>query len=465
MANDVKPRGRPVPDYNRISRAGAPKWRSQNVPALGTPVESANLLLNKSVATLAKAGSGPGNPIMAGLGARIQFGIPRGNRITGLFIFQKHGAMGNNLVGDISQAGFFGTYDFMAGSGLTIAGDHVNGAVRNFLRADFRRGGSDNKEIWISTYEPDVVTLNGERVLGDDLQPVEIVASIVDGSRDWLDITCDFMASWNDEFQALHRGGTEQVEAGFRKAYGGALFVSFFDTITATEGVGVECNPVTQQYIYFQRTLQVQNTAGLKHVTARFRSELDSTFAVDVPMLIRVVEPPSEQCTPPLSDPCTDLYLKKGAALPVDVPAVPSTPMVQVVAGVEGDPVAQDLLVVQIRGQLVGAAPRMVIDKYAQVASAPALAGARYTQVGATETYLPLIKTASGAPTPPHGAPQRFSVAFSVSQLKADNVALIVVHLAEDDHLSPPIVVNGPSARSIGLMPIGGTGGGPSCAY
>lgn len=464
MAN-VKPRGRPQPDHNRITRAGAPKWRSQSIPSLGTPVENANLLLNKSVATLAKAGSHPGNPILKGLGVRVQFGIPRGNRITGFAIYQKHGKEGGNLVQDISQAGFFGTFDFMAGSGQTVAGNHVDGAVRNFFRASFAKGGDDCKECWIQDYEPDVVTLNGEAALDDDLEPVEIVASIVDGSRDWLDITVDFMPSWNDEFQGLHRSAGQQAEAGFRKAYGGALFISFFDTTPGTEGVGVECNPVNKAYIHLQRTLQVQNTAGLKHVTARFRSEQDSTFVVDVPLLIRVVEPEAEQCTPPLAEPCTDLYLKRGTALPEGLPSVPSEPDEQVVEGEAGEPLGQDLLFIQVRGQIVGATPRLLVDQFAQVASAPALAGARYTQVGSQESYLPLVADASGAEAPPHGAPKIFTIALSVNQLKEDNVATIVVHLAEDDHLGPGIIINGPKARSIGLMPIGGSGGGPTCAY
>ncbi len=463
--SDVKPRGRPGADYNRISRAGAPKWRAQNIPALGTPRENANLLLNKTVAALAKAGTNPGNPVMAGLGVRAQFGIPRGNRITGWYIFQDRNAMGNNLVRDISQAGFFGVYDFMAGSGLTVAGDHVNGAKRNFLRLDFQKGGSDEREIWISAYEPDVVTLNDQNGLDENLAPVEVVASIVDGSRDWLDITVDFMPSWNDEFQALHRAGADQLEAGFRKAYGGALYVSFFDTTPGTEGVGVECNPVTQQYIYFQRTLQVENTAGVKHITARFRSQQDSTFVVDVQLLVRVVAPDAEQCTPPLGEPCTDLYLKKGTALPADVPGVPSVPGEQVVEGVEGAAVSQDLLLIQLRGATVGASPTVTLDLYTQVASAPALAGARYSQFGTQLVYLPLVTDASGPTVPPFGAPKRYCIALSVSALRANNIALIVAHVADGEHLSAPVAVNGPAARSIGLMPIGGTGGGPTCAY
>lgn len=456
---------RPVPDYSKISRANKRSLR-RVVPAFMEPTENANATLNKESATLGRAGSGEDNPILSGLGVRIQISLAAGDTLLGLWLFRDHADVGGNLVRQAAVAGRFATYDFMAGSGQTAAGTSATGAVRNFVRYQ-TKGGTKEKDFWIKTYQHDVVTVQGEACLDEaTLDPVEVVATIVDDSRDWLDLPIDFLASWNDEFHVQHRRSDADVEAGFLKAYGGALVVSFFDTSTDEEGVGVQVNPVTQALIRNRRTIQVQNTEGLKEITVRFRSKTDSSFVVDVPILIRVIEPDTESCAVPAIEPCTDLYLPATSAIPEDSPGEASDPEVTAVAGVEGDVVPYDLLVVTVRGATVGASPVLRVRKWAWVESGTAMAGARLTQVGDDVDYLPLVRGGSSPdPGAPYGSPKRFTIAFSKAQLQADNVALLNIMIVDGDHVSAPVTVPGPQARAPMFFAPGGTGGGPTCAY
>ncbi len=454
---------RRLPDYRKITRADHPSYGHQ-VPRMSEPVENANLVQNKEVRTLNRAGSGRDNPILAGLGVRIQIGLAAGETLKGLWLFQDHRSIGANLINQVAVSARFATYNFMAGSGQTVAGDAETGAVKNFVRYQ-TDAGTEEVEFWLKQYGPDVVSLDGENALDDDLEPVTFQATIEHAADDWLDIPIDFFVSWNDEFHVQHRRTDDDVEAGFAKAYGGSYVVSFFDTATDDEGVGVQVNPVTQALVKSRRVLQVQNTAGLKEITVRFRSKIDSSFMVDVPIKILVVAPDAEACEVPEVMPCTDLYLKLGTALPEGLPGEPSVPGVQVEEGVEGAILTQELLVVTVRGATVGASPVLRVQKKAWVASTPALAGARYADVGSPEDYLPLVQDSTlPNPGPPYGDPHRYTIAFSVAALASQNVALLNIMLVDGDHVSEPVPIAGPQARAIGFMPIGGTGGGPVCA-
>ncbi len=462
------PYGRPqvrTPDWSRIKRANAPRLMGA-VPALNVPRENANVILNKQVATLNRAGSNPGNPILSGLGVRIQIGMGLNDRLIGLYLFQEPGARGANLVSEAAIAGQYATFGFQAGGGRTVAGDPTNGAAKNFVRWITEAGGNE-KEFWIKSYDSDVVKAADQACLDPDtLLPVAIDLGIVDAGRDWIVVPVDFMPSWADEFQALGDPSGQQGQAGFKKAYGGALFVSFFDTATGIEGVGVQVNPITIQAIADTRSIEVENTEGLKEITVRFRSEAGSPFYVDVPIQFTVEAPDEEPCDPPASEPCSSVYLPVDTALPADCPSEPSEPGVQVEAGVEGEPLDVPLLVVSLHGTLVGAAPKLRVRKYEWVANAQAIAGADLQQVGDDEDYLPLVLDGD-APVlaPPYGDPHRMTIAFSTTQLAVDNVAFISVAVLDGDHLSSAVTIPAPRARAVATMPIGGLGGGTICAY
>lgn len=456
----------PTPDWRGIARANSPALVAA-VPMLSEPRENANVILNKQVATMNRAGSNPGNPILAGLGVRIQLGIGVGDFLKGLYLYQNRDALGANLVGEVAHAGQYATFDFMAGSGRTVSGDHASGAAKNFLRVA-SDAGTYERQLWIKSPDPDIVTANGQACLDASLNPIEIPLTIVNISRQWIDVDVDFMPSWNDEFGVLARADSQQVEAGFKKPYGGALFVSFFDKTPGTEGVGVQVNPITQAQISTVRSIQIENTAGTKDVTVRFRSRQDAGWFVDVNIRFVVTAPDVEACNPPFSEPCSAVYLKAGTPCPANCPAVASVPGVQVTAGTPGAPLAQDLLVVTIHGTTVGASPKIRVREWLWVANAKALAGADLQQIGLDQDYLPYVQTGdSPVEAPPYGSPHRLTIAFSVVQLKNDLVALLEATVIDGDDVSPPIAIPGPKARDIGLLPIGGTGGSGDdiCAY
>lgn len=457
----------PFPDHRRIHRASDPRLRGLS-PALREPVENGNAVVNAVALTLNRAGSHRRNPILAGLGLELSIPLGMGDDLKGIFVFQKRSRLGSNVKAQatLQAPGVFG-FKFMVGSGHSVAGTAAAGPVLNYVRVQTARG-SYEKEFWAQGPEGDIVTLNGEAALDpESLEAVEIVAEIVDGSRPWLEVRTDFMVGWSDEFGVLHRRGTDDVEAGFKKAYGGAAFVSFFDDgEDPEEGVGVQVNPLNQVPIENRRTIQVQNTVGLKSLKARFRSKQGSPYFVDVPIRIRVVDQ-DEVCLAPQTMPCVDLFVKAGSATPAGLPSSASVPMVQVVPGPAAT-VNQDLLYITIRGATVGGAPKMRIRRWSLTPSPAALMGARTVHLDDVD-YLPLIQH-SGLPvvSEPYGDPHRYTVALSVAQLKADDVSSMDVTLVDGTKPGMPIQILGPMARELGFMPIGsggvGTGGGAVCA-
>lgn len=460
-------RGRaPFPDHRRVHRATEPRTRGL-APALYNPIENGNQVENAVSLLLNRAGSHPGNPILAGLGMELSMALGQGDDLKGIYLFQRFSQLGNNLrqQATLQAPGVYGL-TLLVGSGQTVAGTPAAGPKKNYVRVHTTKG-SFEKEFWAQEFEHDVVTLNGEAALDpESMEPVEVTAEIVDGSREWLEVRTDFMVSWGDEFHHLHRATDPEPEQGYAKAYGGAKWVSFFDTTPGTEGVGTQVNPITQVAVHSRRTIQVQNTVGLKAITARFRAKQGSPYFVDVPLLIRVVDQ-DEVCLAPVTQPCTDLYVKAGSSTPAGLPSEASEPLVQVVPGPDGT-VEQELLYITIRGATVGGAPKLRIRRWALNASGPALMGARLVQMDDVD-YLPLIQSAGTPETEaPYGAAKRYTVALSVAQLSADNVAFIEAVLVDGTKPGMPVAVLGPKARDLGFLPIGaggkGTGGGPVCS-
>jgi len=63
-----------------------------------------------------------------------------------------------------------------------------------------------------------------------------------------------------------------------------------------------------------------------------------------------------------------------------------------------------------------------------------------------------------------YGDPKRLTIVLALAPLNADNIAFLGVSVADGNDISEEILIAGPKARSIQFMPIGGTGGGPTCA-
>lgn len=456
--------GAPVPNYRRLTRVTDPALRGL-VPAMAQPADNANQTVARAAGLLYRAGSSPRNPILAGIGTRLTFQIGDDDRLRAVYAFQKHGTPGPNLLNQLSLLGD-NTFalDFLVGAGLLVNGSPAAGAVQNFLRIESKAGAFE-KTVWAKSYDHDVVTVEGQNALAaGTLAPVEIVAQIIDASRDWLDLTIDFMVSWNDEFQVLHNRNAEDIERGNTKPYGGAKFVSFFQT-GEDEGVGSEVNPVTKVETANQHTLQVENAVGLKHVTVRFRSKADSIYFVDVDILIRVIAEPACDCTTPLSERCGEQLLKAGATIPVALPVVASTPGVQVVAGAPGDPVARDLMYFAIHANTAGAAAKLNVKRFAAVMSTQDVAGFVYELISDLD-YLPLTSPAA-APDPgaPYLGPVQMTVAFDKLLEKLAGVALYVMAAKDGDHVSTAQAFPGPAIRDTQFFPSGETGGTDECFY
>ena len=295
----------PAPDHSRIRRATQPRLR-QPIPAINHAVENANVVLNKVALTVNRAGSNPSNPILAGLAANIEVNLGIHDSLRGVFLYQDLPTPGPNLRAQATSfgPGIYGL-EFVAGQGQTITGDQTIGAQKNFLRVKSAFG-SFEREFWVKDYDPDVVAVNGQQALDTiTLEPVAIDVPQVSSGAPLVQANIDFMVSWNDEFQALHNAENQYLDPGFLKSYGGAAFVSLFQTGMG-EGSGTEVVAVTQQPIMDMHTLELQNTGGLKHVTARFRSKLDSASYVDVPFLCNVIPLPTCPECPDTECPCTE---------------------------------------------------------------------------------------------------------------------------------------------------------------
>jgi hypothetical protein len=432
-----------------------------------SPLENANQVLAKIGLTMNRGGSTRGNPILSGLGVRTEYALGIDDILTAVYLYQDRTNLGLNLRSQVLAAapGIL-ALEFLAGAGTTVAGSPVTGARRNFIRWDSKRGAVE-REFWIKSKDPDIVTVGGFSALDPTtLLPVFRQFSIIGGGP-WLTIPVDFMPSWNDEFLALHRDGNPEIEPGFAKAYGGAKFVSFFDEVPGTEGVGTAVEPITDAEISTLRQINVQNTPGQKKLTARFRSKAGSVYFVDSPVWIEVLGAPTVICNSPhnYTEVKEEFFTKCGDPPPPDCPGVPGTPVG------EGDPhgpppvvwpggpVPQPLVIVGIHGASVGT-PRLVVRKWKLEASAGDPQGAKLTQVGADEFYTTLQAASGEAPLGgPYAAPVRHRIALDYDADKAADVAYYEVWLDDDTLGSPlrkrsaPILVAGPKARDIGGFP------------
>lgn len=452
----------PALQHSRIHRADEPRLRHP-IPAMQLPIENANQTLNRVVATLYRGGSNAGNPILSGLATRIQFHLSALDAVVGLYIFQDHALLGPNLSSKVFNIapGIYGA-DVVFGSTYTKAGTPATGAVRNFVRIQTKFGTTE-REFWVKSKDADIVVLNQLPALDPVTLTAVFISAPIVGAGAWLDVSIDFFASWNDEFQVLHNAKNPFLDTGFLKAYGGAQFVSFFDTTPGTQGVGVAVNPVTDAAIKDKHTIQVQNTLGDKLITVRFRSKAASPYYVDVPIKIRVTgvtcECIEESGAPPVSETHLVLFCPSGSPPPPSHPGQPSTPDVVNPPWVPGTPVAQDLVLVSIQGAVVGSSPRVIVRKWQHSADVSKGSGSLMTVVGSDISLVPQQYPAS---SPLLGgdylAPKFYRVAFDFDVDGAAGVAFYEVFLKDGDLTSVPVLIAGPRARDICNFPLGDQG-------
>lgn len=448
--------------FERIRRAGSPGLL-QPIPVLQDPIDNANILLNKQIVTMNRAGSNRGNPMLRGLGLQLTHYMDEADRVTGLNIYQDRTALGANLLSTVTLAAPFAAAQIHP-LGLGISKSDAVG-VKNFVRWTTENGATESV-FFVRNFQKDIVAIAGLPALDDLLVPVQIQVTIVDLTRAFLDVVIDFMPSWGDEFGVVHNAKSPQLDPGFKKAYGGAQFVSFFDTSTAIEGVGVQVNPVTEAVINDQHVIQVENTAGVKLITVRFRSKLTSTFFVDVPIAIEVLPPPTALCNPPVSELCGEMLLLKDQLLLTNLQDKASVPAIQDVAGTPGIPVDRDLIYLSINMAIVGGTTEIRVRKFKYIASPTDLGGVKLVQIGTDLDFLPLTTAAATpAPGPPYGTPVRATVAFDRLADLALQVAFYAVMGKDQQLSSDPFLFPGPSSRDICLINVGGTGGGDECVY
>ena len=438
------------PDHQRVNRHVDPRLGTRN-PAEPLSQANANVTINKTAAPLGRAGAGPGSPILAGLGDQQQFQLSSDDLLTGVYLFQDPAAIGLNLKSTCSTlAAYLYGLDILAGSGQTVAGSPATGAARNFLRIVSRRGTVD-KEFWIKSIDADVVTVKTQATLDPaTLDPVPVTDAIASlGSGAWHDIAIGFFASWIDEMG--------------QPGYGGAAFVSLFDTDTATEGVGGDVEPVNQQPIATVSSMRLSNTPGLKRITARFRSKIDSVYFVDVPFEVLLTYEAGGVCLPPVIDPCSDVLLKHGASLPNNTPAAASVEGYPTEAGAFGSAIVRDLLIIAVRAAAVGDSPTLFVRRWTTAPSGTDLSGAQ-AQQGADSEYIPLaLASDSPAMGSPYQAPQILAIALDVGNERLANVAALTVQVKDGELLSEAVFVVGPKLRDIAFYPPGEAGGGSGC--
>jgi hypothetical protein len=412
--------------------------------------ENANQRLNKVVLTLNSAGSSARNPILSGLGVRAGIQLDSGDALRDLYAFRDRANMGANLIGTVAYAGAgLYQYDFRAGTVPTASGSPTLGALKNIFRYVSKYGATE-QETWIKSYDCDVVTLAGAAALDETtLIHVCVEVSALGGGATWIPVPIGFMPSWVDEFN--------------RPCYGGAAFVSVFEAVEGVDGV-VEA--ITDHAIATLTTVNVENTVGEKHFKVRFRSKAASVYCVDVDVCVKVLPLAAIACYPPEVDPCADVLLVHGTLLPGNTPAVASTPGVQVVAGTPGLPVAADLLIIAMQGYTVGAAPTMVIRRWAETPSPTDLGGVQFARVGADVVYLPLMLADTiSVPDPgaPYGPGTIYCIALSRTQLSADNVSVVESWIVDGNLRSAPMISAASRVRDLCGMLSPETGGGDGC--
>lgn len=452
-----------VADHQRLRRAVEPRLRGL-VPALNVPIEGANQTTDKAGTTLNRGGSSARNPILSGLGHRLTGKIASTDTLTAVQIYQDRASIGANLLAlaHAQAAGVF-SIDLVAGTGRTKAGSPATGSKKNFIRWK-SRDGSIEKEFYIKSFDFDVVALNGIPALDPiTLLKTCITVNELPGSVSWIQIITDWMVSWNDDFGALHRRSPNPFlkAPGFLKSYGGAKFVSVFDTSTATEGVGVQVNPQTQIEIKDLHGVEIQNTPGQKNFTCRFRSKQDSPYFVDVDVCVLVVADPCDPSEPPATeDPPTDPPVHTCVTvtpfdpplIPTDLPgdsstspATPGSPESPGVPIAYADPLGVKMVVVTLQGQTTGNTPDVIVRRYSLAIDTAAPGGFKIDFLS-LKRYIPLV--VAGATTPTKGAPyqaaQAYRVAFQSPTEQLGNVTFYTVQLDDGGLFSQAVVCQAP---------------------
>lgn len=434
------------PDYTRLTRTNDLKIRQQRPPE---PLarDNAEQIVNKAAATLNLAGATPESPILSGLGVSFVFYLSSSERLEAVHIHQDPGVYKSNLKPSCTViATNAWALSMLAGAGTSVAGTHLTGAMRNFLRVVTNHG-ARTREFWIRSRCQDAVVLEEQNAHDANLDPVTI--RIPTAGTAWLPVAVEFFKSWETQFG--------------RPAYGGARFVSLFDTTPGTEGVGSECTPLNQVNIEGVKTIQVDNGVGTKELTFRFRSRKDSPYFVDIPVVIEVTASECPPSSPPVIEPCADILLLRGTETPYNTPNQPTVPGVPPVPGTPGDPISQDLLVIAVRGASEGD-PTLVVKEWRVQESSTDLSGAQFIEGPETE-YIPYSDLPATTPDPgsPYQSPRIYAVVLSVQVLRAANVAALTVLLKDGALYSKPVLVVGPALRNVALFPPGEAGGGTGC--
>ncbi len=461
-------RGRvPSIDHARITRSNEPRLR-QPIPALNIPVEGANPTLDKVSAHLNRAGSSASNPILTGMATRRTTILNSSDRMRSIYIFRDARPLGSNLIGT-AGTGAPGVYtiDFLAGSGRSVGGTPATGAIKNFIRWESARG-IIQKEFWVKSFDFDVVALNGLPALDATTllkDPIDVLQ--VDPALEWIDVVIDYMVSWNDEFQALHNAGNPHLDPGFLKAYGGAKFVSLFET-GLDEGEGTVINPVTQTEIKDQHIVQVQNTTGQKNFTVRFRSKKESPFWVDIDVAVNVIAlvcppgDPPEDDNPAVDDPTIFVDYIPPVVPPITPTDIPESEVAgdffpYSIAGVTPTVftglLETPIVVLTIQGQTTGATPIVVVRRYGAISDTGAPGSVRHGFLDETE-YIPLV--VSGATVPTQGAPyqaaQAYRIAFQWNGEIVAGVTTYVVMLKDGSLYSKGSAFAAPKVTDLALI-------------
>ncbi len=468
-----QPRGRTiVADHERLRSAVEPRLRGF-VPAQNIPIEGANQTQDKAGTTLNRAGSSAANPILSGLGHRLTGKISSTDTLTGVNIYQERSAIGpNQLALAHEQAAGVFSIDLVAGTGRTKAGSPATAAKRNFIRWKSRNG-SVEKEFYIKTFDFDVVALNGIPAL-DPITFLKTCITVKElpGGIAFIEIIADWMVSWNDEFGALHRRDPSPFlkPPGFLKSYGGAKFVSVFDTSTATEGVGVQVSPQTQIEIKDLHGVLIQNTTGQKDFTVRFRSKKDSPFTVDVDVCVLVIADPCAPSDPPEDEnPTIDDPTGFGEIIPPATPPIipndlpgedigggnfqPGSPESPTVPVAFPDLLEVKMTSLTVQGQTTGGTPTMVVRRFVAVADLKSAGGFAIVFLDQKE-YIPLV--VSGATKPTKGAPyqaaEAYRVAFQTATEELNNVIFYGVMLRDGGLYSKAQFFGGPAVLQLSAL-------------
>lgn len=467
----------PALDHKRISRTTDPRQGALS-PADASPIQSANQTREKVALPLNRAGTHPGNPILAGLAMRVVIPLDSNDVLTGLFVFTDRADPKGNLVGFVSE-GPRGLHEFDLPfvEGHVSIGSPVTGAKRNYIRQE-SRAGTFERTFWVQSKDFNVVQMNGLPALvpvtlvPDPLQLVQ--PNVVDP---WIDVVVDFMVGWADEFHVEHRSENANLTPGFAKAYGGARTVSVFDTNPAPgqEGVGTEVNPYTEQLIAQTKKVQVENTVGLKRFTFRFRAKQGSGYFVDCPVEVNVTSAVCPPADPPVdSDNGGPEVYQNPSYIPPQTP--PHTPVDIPGSDLGGgelvpysvvgktpftwtDILEEPVMILQIQAQAAGANPTIVLRRWALVPSTAAHDGVALVFFDQKE-YTPLV--VPGATKPTHGAPYQpaatYRIGLSVSQEMNDHIGIYNIALKDGDFTSRFVPMFGPSIADIASLLLAGTG-------